>query len=281
MKGCLSLIVVFALLAWPIEQLQQVFGWSDSQTGDLLLVAVALLAIGESMRRRAHRRRAPKTTIKGVRLASGLRQAAAVRLGEAREAGAALARGRDRISRAQGPPAQRKERPGDLPMSPRWEPRDRPIGDPPAGGGRTQMRQRVTRARDPLPAQLRFSVLQRDGFRCRYCGRTSREPSVVLHVDHVLPLVAGGATTEGNLITACEECNLGKSTRLVVSAGSCLGGTRSAAERGTTPSTDELDAARPRERREPPPPARAQPASESTKEQRTERGLPTHREAVH
>ena len=84
MKGCLGLIVVFTLLAWPVEQLQQVFGWSDSQTGNLLLAAVALLAISESMRRRAHRRPAPKTTITGVRLASGLRQAAAVRLGETR-----------------------------------------------------------------------------------------------------------------------------------------------------------------------------------------------------
>jgi hypothetical protein len=220
MKGCLGLIVVFTLLAWPIEQLQQVFGWSDSQTGNLLLAAVALLAISESMRRRAHRRPAPKTTITGVRLASGLRQAAAVRLGGTREACTALARGRYRIPPAQSLPAQRKEHPGDLPMSWRWERRDRPIGDPPAGGGGTQMRQRVPRARDPLPAQLRFSVLQRDGFRCRYCSRTSREPSVVLHVDHVVPLAAGGATTEDNLLTACEECNLGKPTRAVVSVGS-------------------------------------------------------------
>ena len=83
MKGCLGLLVVFALLAWPIEQLQQLFGWSDSQTGDLLLVAVALLAIGAFVRGRADRRRAPETTLRGSRLASGLRQAAAARLGEA------------------------------------------------------------------------------------------------------------------------------------------------------------------------------------------------------
>jgi len=77
----------------------------------------------------------------------------------------------------------------------------------------------VTRARDPLPAQLRFSVLLRDGFRCRYCGRTSREPGVVLHADHLVPLAAGGATNEDNLLRACEECNLGKSTRTVLPAG--------------------------------------------------------------
>jgi 5-methylcytosine-specific restriction endonuclease McrA len=34
----------------------------------------------------------------------------------------------------------------------------------------------------------------------------------VLHVDHVVPLAAGGTSTEDNLLTACEECNLGKST---------------------------------------------------------------------
>jgi 5-methylcytosine-specific restriction endonuclease McrA len=38
----------------------------------------------------------------------------------------------------------------------------------------------------------------------------------VLHVDHVVSLAAGGASTEDNLLTACEECNLGKSTRAVV-----------------------------------------------------------------
>jgi 5-methylcytosine-specific restriction endonuclease McrA len=74
------------------------------------------------------------------------------------------------------------------------------------------------RARDPLPAQLRFSILQRDGFRCRYCGRTGGDPGVVLHVDHVVPLAAGGATREDNLRTACEECNLGKAARAVVTA---------------------------------------------------------------
>lgn len=42
----------------------------------------------------------------------------------------------------------------------------------------------------------------------------------MLHVDHVVPVASGGATNEDNLLTACEECNLGKSTRAVVPAGS-------------------------------------------------------------
>lgn len=70
-------------------------------------------------------------------------------------------------------------------------------------------------ARFPVSAQLRFRVLQRDGFRCRYCGRGPSEGGV-LHVDHVVPYAAGGTTTEGNLITACAECNLGKGTSDVI-----------------------------------------------------------------
>jgi 5-methylcytosine-specific restriction endonuclease McrA len=96
--------------------------------------------------------------------------------------------------------------------------RDGARGPRPRHRGHTSARDGTRRARDPLPAQLRFRILARDGFRCRYCGRPGNAPGVVLHVDHVVPLVAGGATSEGNLLTACEECNLGKGARAVVSA---------------------------------------------------------------
>jgi len=32
----------------------------------------------------------------------------------------------------------------------------------------------------------------------------------VLHVDHVVPLALGGVDAVSNLVSACEECNLGK-----------------------------------------------------------------------
>jgi hypothetical protein len=53
MKGCLGLLVVLGLLAKLIEQLAQLFGWSDAQTGYLILAWLALLAMGAHGRRRA------------------------------------------------------------------------------------------------------------------------------------------------------------------------------------------------------------------------------------
>lgn len=41
--------------------------------------------------------------------------------------------------------------------------------------------------REILPPQLRFRVLQRDAFRCQYCGRSARD-GTTLHLDHVVPV---------------------------------------------------------------------------------------------
>lgn len=65
----------------------------------------------------------------------------------------------------------------------------------------------------PVSARLRFTVLERDQFRCRYCGVAA--PDVPLHVDHIVPLAAGGRTVLDNLVTACRDCNLGKAGRLL------------------------------------------------------------------
>lgn len=58
---------------------------------------------------------------------------------------------------------------------------------------------------------LRFSILTRDGFACRYCGR--KAPEVALHVDHVIPVSRGGPSTPDNLVAACIDCNSGKRDR--------------------------------------------------------------------
>lgn len=64
-----------------------------------------------------------------------------------------------------------------------------------------------------LSPGLRFAILRRDNFQCRYCGRHA--PSEELHVDHVHPRSAGGSDRESNLVTACRVCNLGKGGRFV------------------------------------------------------------------
>ena len=65
-----------------------------------------------------------------------------------------------------------------------------------------------------VPLKLRFRVLSRDGFRCRYCGGTPQD-GYVLHADHVVPRSKGGKTAIENLVTACSLCNQGKSDSLL------------------------------------------------------------------
>jgi hypothetical protein len=58
--------------------------------------------------------------------------------------------------------------------------------------------------------RIRYEVLRRDGYRCRYC-RTSEE-SATLTVDHVLPTALGGTDDPANLVAACVDCNAGKTS---------------------------------------------------------------------
>lgn len=67
-------------------------------------------------------------------------------------------------------------------------------------------------------AKLRFTVLQRDGFRCVYCGATAQDGGR-LEVDHVIPRSKGGEDSQDNLVTSCRWCNLGKSDVLLARHG--------------------------------------------------------------
>lgn len=58
--------------------------------------------------------------------------------------------------------------------------------------------------------RTRFEVLRRDSHACQYCGEVA--PNVVLHIDHVIPVSLGGEDKPGNLVTACKDCNSGKSS---------------------------------------------------------------------
>jgi hypothetical protein len=61
---------------------------------------------------------------------------------------------------------------------------------------------------------LRFEILTRDGYRCRYCGASAE--TATMHIDHVLPRSKGGRNDAANLVTACADCNLGKADRKIV-----------------------------------------------------------------
>lgn len=64
---------------------------------------------------------------------------------------------------------------------------------------------------------LRLEVLTRDKFRCVFCGKSpATDIGTKLHIDHVEPFSKGGKSSLENLQTLCEECNLGKSNRVVI-----------------------------------------------------------------
>ncbi len=62
-----------------------------------------------------------------------------------------------------------------------------------------------------LSKKIRFEVFKRDSFKCQYCGATP--PSVILEVDHIMPVSKGGQDDIDNLVTACFDCNRGKSNK--------------------------------------------------------------------
>lgn len=65
--------------------------------------------------------------------------------------------------------------------------------------------------RKPISKTTRFEVFKRDKFTCQYCGASA--PEVILEVDHIKPVSKGGTDDLMNLITACRNCNRGKTNR--------------------------------------------------------------------
>ena len=59
-----------------------------------------------------------------------------------------------------------------------------------------------------IPAALRRLVIARAANRCEYCGLAQLSQVAAFHIDHVVPVVAGGQTIEGNLALACVSCSL-------------------------------------------------------------------------
>lgn len=69
-------------------------------------------------------------------------------------------------------------------------------------------------------ATVRFSrqhVFMRDDHTCQYC--LEEFPAKELTLDHVIPVVRGGRTTWGNVVTCCKECNQRKGAKTPAEAG--------------------------------------------------------------
>ena len=74
-----------------------------------------------------------------------------------------------------------------------------------------------------IPLDLRVEIVERDGFKCKICGKfltSCREAKRFVklgqglyHIDHIVPVVQGGRSTEENLRLTCPECNMKRKKR--------------------------------------------------------------------
>lgn len=68
-----------------------------------------------------------------------------------------------------------------------------------------------------VPMDMRVEIIERDGFKCRNCGKfltSCREARRFVklglglyHIDHIVPVIQGGRATIENLRLTCPECN--------------------------------------------------------------------------
>lgn len=65
--------------------------------------------------------------------------------------------------------------------------------------------------RKQITPKKRFQVLERDWFKCRYCGRDAT--TTVLEIDHIVPVKEWWTNKLDNLLTSCHKCNRWKWSR--------------------------------------------------------------------
>jgi 5-methylcytosine-specific restriction endonuclease McrA len=65
-----------------------------------------------------------------------------------------------------------------------------------------------------IPTFLRRLVIRRADGRCEYCHLSQAGQEATFHIDHIIPVSAGGKTVAENLALACVSCSLRKSARL-------------------------------------------------------------------
>jgi 5-methylcytosine-specific restriction endonuclease McrA len=62
--------------------------------------------------------------------------------------------------------------------------------------------------RKNIPQKLRLAVVKKCGIKCHYCGRKTVPAN--RHLDHVIPVEAGGINSIDNLVVSCKKCNTEK-----------------------------------------------------------------------
>jgi hypothetical protein len=66
-----------------------------------------------------------------------------------------------------------------------------------------------------VPARMQRDAIRRAASRCEYCGLAQAGQEASFHIDHVIPVIAGGRTILGNLALACVSCSLRKGARQI------------------------------------------------------------------
>ncbi|MFB9072289.1 HNH endonuclease [Citricoccus parietis] len=67
-----------------------------------------------------------------------------------------------------------------------------------------------------MTARLRNFIKDRDNHTCQNCSISlTKEPHLLLEVDHIVPVSKGGLSTIENLQTLCWKCNRTKSNKMV------------------------------------------------------------------
>lgn len=70
--------------------------------------------------------------------------------------------------------------------------------------------------RNLMTKKLREFIKKRDDYTCCNCGNSiSKEPNLLLEIDHIIPVSKGGCTVEDNLQTLCWKCNRSKSNKII------------------------------------------------------------------
>jgi hypothetical protein len=67
-----------------------------------------------------------------------------------------------------------------------------------------------------IPISLRQLVIERAKNRCEYCCLSQAGQAATFHIDHIIPVVASGATISDDLALACVSCSLRKSAKQTV-----------------------------------------------------------------